>query len=44
MKQTKKWVIAATRTLVFTVVLCGASLLTACSNDDNPLFTNEVTL
>ena len=36
MKQTKKWVIAATRTLVFTVVLCGASLFTACSNDDNP--------
>jgi len=38
MKQTKNWVIAATRTLVFTMVLCGASVFTACnSSDDNPV-------
>lgn len=38
MKQTKNWVLAATRTLAFTMVLCGSSVFTACSsNDDNPV-------
>lgn len=37
MKQTKKWVLAATRALVFTMALCGASVFTACTNDENPV-------
>ena len=38
MKQTKNWVLAATRTLAFTMLLCGSSIFTACSsNDDNPV-------
>ena len=38
MKQTKNWVLAATRTLAFTMLLCGSSVFTACSsNDDNPV-------
>lgn len=38
MKQTKTWVLAATRTLVISMVLCGASVFTACSSDDhNPV-------
>lgn len=38
MKQTKDWVLAATRTLVIAMVLCGASVFTACSlHDDNPV-------
>ena len=35
MKQTKNWALTATRTLVFTMVLCGASIFTACSSDDD---------
>ena len=35
MTQTKNWALTATRTLVFTMVLCGASIFTACSSDDD---------
>ena len=37
MKQSKNWVLAATRALVFTMALCGASVFTACTNDENPV-------
>ena len=34
----KNWVMAATRPLVLTMVFCGASAFTSCSNnDDNPV-------
>ena len=37
MRKLKKWVLAATRPLALTVALCGASVFTTCSsNDDNP--------
>lgn len=31
------WVLAATRPLVLTMVLCGATAFTACTNEDNPV-------
>lgn len=37
MRKLKKWVLAATRPLALTVALCGVSVFTSCSsNDDNP--------
>ena len=41
MKQTKNWALTATRTLVFTMVLCGASIFTACSSDDDNKSTEK---
>lgn len=35
MKQTKNWVLTATRTLAFAMVLCSTGVFTACSNDDD---------
>jgi len=37
MKKILNWVLAATRPLVLTMVLCGATAFTACTNEDNPV-------
>ena len=37
MKKIMNWVLAATRPLVLTMVLCGATAFIACTNEDNPV-------
>lgn len=47
MRKKKLWMMAVTRLLVFTTVICSVSVLTSCSVEDNPseeeLFEKEMT-
>lgn len=42
MKRMMKWVLAATRPLVLTMVFCGLGLITSCTSEDDNLTDEEL--